>query len=64
MTTRSCPRCGAEVPSDADRCPQGHEVPKDVGGELQDLRAEVDQAFELARKNVASALSELTTPAE
>ncbi|MDQ3952447.1 MAG: hypothetical protein M3279_05715, partial [Actinomycetota bacterium] len=64
MSTRSCPRCGADVPADADRCPRGHAVPPDLGGELQDLRAEVDQAFELARKKVATALSDLATTAE
>ncbi|MDQ3916456.1 MAG: hypothetical protein M3323_14185, partial [Actinomycetota bacterium] len=64
MSTRVCPRCGAEVAADADRCPRGHSLSQGVGGELQDLRAEVDQAFELARKKVATALSEIGGPAE
>ncbi|MDQ3981754.1 MAG: hypothetical protein M3271_03625, partial [Actinomycetota bacterium] len=64
MSTRKCPRCGAEVSATAERCPRGHVLPPDVGGDLQDLRAEVDQAFELARKKVATALSDLGTPAQ
>lgn len=62
MAHRYCPRCAAEVEDVGGFCLLGHplKLESEVTS-LQELRAQVDQAFEDARVQVAAALAAPTT---
>lgn len=65
MTTRFCTRCETDVQDAGGYCLLGHPLAlKPLDASLSDLRAEIDQAFEDARLEVAAVVSgtEITQP--
>ena len=61
-TTRHCPRCDTDVEDHGGYCLLGHRLALHAPvASLGELRAEVDQAFEEARLEVASVVAEAGT---
>src|SRR5687768_14756400 len=62
MTERYCPKCATDVEDVCGFCLLGHDLtlrPITEAQSMDDLRAEVDRAFEEARSQVAAVTGEI-----